>query len=147
MEIMIRLAEERDISPIAEIEKECFTNPESENSVREVLEGRPVYEAYVAELDGEVVGHTLTMSTCGDEDILSVAVRPSFRRMGIGKKLMDNIIDDAVKNGIESVFLEVRRSNVAAITLYENAGFFKIGERKNFYDLPREDAILMKKEL
>lgn len=146
MDILIRLAEEKDISLIAEIERECFTTPETENTVREVV-GSPVYEAYVSELDGEVVGHTITMSICGEEDILSVAVRPSFRRLGIGKMLMDNIIARAVANENTDIFLEVRKSNVAAISLYERCGFEKVGERKNFYDLPREDAVLMKKSL
>ena len=146
MEIKIRLAEEKDISLIAEIEKECFTTPESEESVRDVIEN-PVYEAFVAEADGEVVGHTITMTACGDTDILSVAVRPSFRRFGIGKKLMENILQNAEKNGVSGIFLEVRKSNMPAISLYEKSGFEKIGERKNFYDLPREDAVLMKKSI
>ena len=87
------------------------------------------------------------MTSCGDTDILSVAVRPSFRRFGIGKMLMDNIIVTADKKGVTDVFLEVRKSNISAISLYEKTGFEKIGERKNFYDLPREDAVLMKKSI
>ena len=93
MEITIRLAEEKDISSIAAIEKDCFTTPESEASILDVIEN-PVYEAFVAECEGGVVGHTITMTTCGDMDILSVAVKPSCRRFGIGKKLMDNINND-----------------------------------------------------
>ncbi len=146
MKIKIRLAEEKDIKKIADIEAECFTTPESESSVKDVIEN-PVYEAFVAEYDGEVVGHTITMTSCGDTDILSVAVRPSFRRFGIGKMLMDNIIVTADKKGVTDVFLEVRKSNIPAISLYEKTGFEKIGERKNFYDLPREDAVLMKKSI
>lgn len=144
MEIKIRLAEEKDIKNIADIEAECFTTPESENSVRSVIEN-PVYEAFVAEIDGEISGHTITMSTVGDMDILSVAVRPVFRKKGIGQKLMENLIAKAYENNIYDVFLEVRKSNIAAISLYEKMGFEKIGERKNFYDLPKEDAVLMKK--
>lgn len=146
MDITIRLAEEKDISLIAAIEKECFTTPESEDSVRDVIEN-PVYEAFVAEVDGKVVGHTITMTSCGDMDILSVAVNPSFRRFGIGGKLMENIFENAAKNGVTDIFLEVRKSNIPAISLYEKNGFEKIGERKNFYDLPREDAVLMKKSI
>ncbi len=146
MDIIIRLAEEKDISVIAEIEMECFTTPESEDSVRDVIEN-PVYEAFVAEVDGEVVGHTITMTSCGDTDIVSVAVRPSCRRFGIGRKLMENIFCNAKKNGVSDIFLEVRMSNIPAISLYEMTGFEKIGVRKNFYDLPREDAVLMKKSI
>lgn len=146
MKIKIRLAEEKDIKIIADIESECFTTPESESSVKDVIEN-PVYEAFVAESDGEVVGHTITMTSCGDTDILSVAVRPSFRRFGIGEMLMNNIIVTADKKGVTDVFLEVRKSNIPAISLYEKTGFEKIGERKNFYDLPREDAVLMKKSI
>ncbi len=146
MKINVRLAEEKDIKVIASIEAECFTTPESEASIRDVIEN-PVYEAFVAEADGEVVGHTITMTTCGDADILSVAVRPSFRRFGIGKILMENIFLSAEKNEVSDIFLEVRKSNIPAISLYEKTGFEKIGERKNFYDLPREDAVLMKKSI
>lgn len=146
METIIRLAEEKDISVIAEIERECFTTPESEDSVRDVIEN-PVYEAFVAETDGKVVGHTITMTSCGDTDILSVAVRHQYRRFGIGRKLMENIFGSAEKNGVSDIFLEVRMSNIPAISLYEMSGFEKIGVRKNFYDLPREDAVLMKKSI
>ena len=144
MEIKIRLAEEKDIKHITDIETECFTTPETENSVRDVIEN-DVYEAFVAEINGAIVGHTITMTTCGDTDILSVAVKTDYRRFGIGNKLMENIFISAIKNDVENIFLEVRKSNIPAISLYEKNGFEKIGERKNFYDLPREDAVLMKK--
>ncbi len=144
MEVKIRLAEEKDIKTVADIEAECFTTPETESSVRSVIENS-VYEAFVAEVDNEIVGHIITMSTVGDMDILSVAVRPVFRKKGIGQKLMENLIAKAYENNIYDVFLEVRKSNIAAISLYEKMGFEKIGERKNFYDLPKEDAVLMKK--
>jgi len=144
MEMKIRRAEEIDIKHIADIEAECFTTPETEKSVRDVIEN-DVYEAFVAEINGDIVGHTITMTTCGDTDILSVAVKPDYRRFGIGNKLMENIFISAIKNDVENIFLEVRKSNIPAISLYEKNGFEKIGERKNFYDLPREDAVLMKK--
>ncbi len=146
MDIKIRLAEEKDIKNIADIEAECFTTPETESSVRSVIENY-VYEAFVAEVDNEIVGHTITMSAVGDMDILSVAVRPVFRKMGIGQKLLENLLTNAYENDIYDVFLEVRKSNIAARSLYEKMGFEKIGERKNFYDLPREDAVLMKKTI
>ena len=146
MEITVRFAEKKDVKAIADIEAECFTTPETENTVRDVIENE-VYEAFVAENDGVIVGHTITMTTCGDTDILSIAVKPEYRRFGIGDRLMENLFESAEKNNVENIFLEVRRSNIPAISLYEKNGFEKIGERKNFYDLPREDAVLMKKTI
>ena len=144
METVIRLAKIEDAPLIAAVESKCFTTPESEASVVSVIENF-VYEAFVLETDGNIVGHTITMTTCGDTDILSIAVLPSFRRMGLGKMLMENIVKSAEKHGVSDIFLEVRKSNTSAISLYEKFGFEKIGERKNFYDLPREDAFLMRK--
>lgn len=144
METVIRLAKIEDAPLIAAVESKCFTTPESEASVVSVIENS-VYEAFVLETDGNIVGHTITMTTCGDTDILSIAVLPSFRRMGLGKMLMENIVKSAEKHGVSDIFLEVRKSNTSAISLYEKFGFEKIGERKNFYDLPREDAFLMRK--
>ena len=77
-----------------------------------------------------------------ERDVCNVAVSPDFRGMGIGKALVGALIDDAKKTGASVVMLEVRKSNASAIALYEKAGFELVGQRKNFYNRPREDALL-----
>ena len=82
------------------------------------------------------------MSVLDECDICNVAVKADFRDRGVGKALVNDIIDFAKETKKSVVMLEVRRSNAPAVALYEKLGFVKVGERKNFYDFPREDALL-----
>ena len=96
---------------------------------------------------GRVSGYIGVIEICGDADITSVAVHPDFRRMGIGKKLLDTAENEAVNRNCESITLEVRESNLAAISLYLGSGYKQVGIRKNFYEKPTENAVLMTKQL
>ena len=69
------------------------------------------------------------------------------RRRGIGFKLMEAMIDDCKDRNVQSIFLEVRESNAAAIAMYEQFGFIKISTRKKYYDSPVEDGLVMQKQL
>lgn len=82
----------------------------------------------------------------GEADITSVAVRPEFRRRGLAYRLMDEF-EKLLPDDTESIFLEVRESNSAAIALYEKCGFQRLSIRKNFYSEPRENAAVMQKKL
>ena len=82
----------------------------------------------------------------GEADITSVAVRPEYRRKGIAYRLMEEF-EGMLPKDTESIFLEVRESNSAAIALYEKCGFEKLSIRKNFYSQPRENAAVMQKKL
>ena len=83
-----------------------------------------------------------------DEGYISnVAVSPAYRRQGIADKLISQLLKSAEDKELTFVTLEVRQSNIPAISLYEKNGFIKVGQRKNYYDLPKEDAILMTKFL
>ncbi|MFQ9359428.1 MAG: GNAT family N-acetyltransferase [Anaerobutyricum hallii] len=64
-------------------------------------------------------------------------------KKGIARKLLKQLLEEAKKQNLHRIYLEVRASNIAAVTLYEHAGFKEVGQRKNYYDNPREDAILM----
>jgi ribosomal-protein-alanine N-acetyltransferase len=77
-----------------------------------------------------------------ERDVCNIATVPEFRGMGVGKALTLALIESARETGASVVMLEVRESNAAAIALYEKAGFTLVGKRKNFYALPREDALL-----
>lgn len=100
----------------------------------------------VAECDGKCLGYVGAYSVCGETDILTVAVDPAVRRMGIGRKLLDALID-ALDPDNDAVFLEVRESNDAARALYASLGFAEVGRRRGYYKFPTEDAIMYKKEL
>ena len=126
---------------IAYLCRECFTDAWSLASVSEMLsaEQNAVFCA-----DNGKVGF-VGASVAGDvADILDVAVMPDYRKKGIGKKLLRTLIDELTHLGVCEVFLEVRASNSAAISLYTSFGFEKCGERKSYYSSPREDALLYK---
>jgi len=91
------------------------------------------------------MGFAVVRQVGDDGELLQIAVDKSARRSGIGSLLMEAVLDYAAKNAMHSIFLEVRSSNVAAITLYEKNGFEPVRTRKDYYDNPVEDALVMRK--
>lgn len=140
--IVIRPYKESDIPSIAEIEKECFSQPWSINALHEFTEN-PFGRIIIAELAGKVAGYVTYSEIFEELQIANVAVSESFRRIGLGKRLIDNLIDIGNNKNAEIITLEVRTSNIAARALYEKCGFVSVGERKNFYSNPTENAVLM----
>lgn len=141
--ITIRHMCAEDAQTMAEIERECFSQPWSAKAFAESGQDKN-YEFLVATEEERVVGY-IGCTVCGVEaDITNVAVAKTHRRLGIGKNLLEGLFRTLAKRRVEDVFLEVRQSNLPAIALYEQAGFQKVGVRKNFYSFPTEDAILMK---
>ena len=134
------------IADIAEIERLCFSLPWSENALKDELENENAH-FLTALTFGRVSGYIGVIEICGEADITNVAVHPEFRRFGIGKKLLDTAENEALSRNCESITLEVRESNTAAISLYSGNGYVPIGIRKNFYEKPTENAVLMTKKL
>lgn len=140
--MVIRKGTKEDIEAIYAIELESFSVPWSLESITKELENEMAYYV-VAEEDGQVLGYAGLWDVVGEGQITNIAVRPSGRRKGIGKKLVEGLIAYGKEKGLEVLILEVRQSNEAAIKLYTGAGFKDIGKRKNYYTKPTEDAILM----
>lgn len=92
-----------------------------------------------------IVGYCNLRILAGEGEIMRIAVSPERRRQGLGRKLMEEMLNCARKNGCEAVLLEVRESNQSARNLYESYGFLVEGIRKNYYQSPRENAVLMGK--
>nr|WP_295947322.1 ribosomal protein S18-alanine N-acetyltransferase [uncultured Agathobaculum sp.] len=132
--------EERHLDTLAEIEKACFHAPWSADMLREEL-GKGIF--LVAEQDGAVAGYVGCQTVLDEGYITNVAVSPDCRRQGIGRALIAELTERAKRAGLAFVTLEARESNAPAITLYEGAGFRRVGVRKNFYTAPAEDAVLM----
>lgn len=132
--------EERHLDTLAEIEKVCFHAPWSADMLREEL-GKGFF--LVAEQDGAAVGYVGCQTVLDEGYITNVAVSPDCRRQGIGRALIAELTERAKRAGLAFVTLEARASNAPAITLYEGAGFRRVGVRKNFYTAPAEDAVLM----
>ena len=141
----IRLMTSDHVSQVAQLEKLCFRDPWSENSVASEL-NNPLSLWLVAVEGEKVAGYVGSQSVMGESDMMNVAVHPDFRRQGIGERLILELIDQLENRGNHSLTLEVRASNVSAIALYRKLGFVQVGLRKNYYRNPKEDALILRKE-
>lgn len=144
--MIIRKMEIRDVKTIAELEKVCFSDPWSENSIASELNSCLSYWL-IAEVDGKVVGYIGSQSVLDAADMMNLAVAPAYRRQGIGESLVNALVAYLQQKGIIALLLEVRASNDPAIALYKYLGFEQVGRRPNYYHHPKEDALIMRKEL
>lgn len=134
---------ENHIDSIAELEKICFSEPWSADAIMDSFRSGTVF--LVAEKDGKVLGYVGIKPVLDEGYITNVAVFPEYRRMGVGAALMHSLDRLARNKGLAFISLEVRKSNLPAISLYESFGYKTEGVRKNFYRDPLEDAIIMTK--
>ena len=134
------------VAGIADIEKLCFHDPWSENSIAGEL-GNDLALWLVA-LEGDaVVGYVGSQTVLGWTDMMNVAVHPDYRRKGVGEALIRMLMQMLRERKCECLTLEVRASNAGAIALYEKLGFQEVGRRKNYYRNPKEDALILRTEL
>lgn len=133
------------IEAIAELEKMCFHDPWSVNSIASEL-NNPLSTWLVAVEDGVVCGYVGSQSVLDGADMMNVAVHPDYRKQGIGGNLIDKLIGLLKSQNVISLSLEVRVSNENAIGLYNKMGFEIVGKRPGYYRNPREDAYIMRKE-
>ena len=138
----VRKAEKKDVKGIVKRENECFSTPETEESIYSFLKSQTFF-VDVIEDEGEITGHSIYFFVPDNAEIISVAVTTDKRRMGYGRELVYHVINRAKEKGCKEVFLEVRKSNEGAIALYTSIGFRQVGERKNLYSKPVEDGLIM----
>ena len=139
--LKILTATEEDAVKIAGLEKECFSSPWSENAVLEGMRYNTAFFKAVA--GGEFAGYIGVTAVAGEGYINNIAVKKEYREKGAGSLLLNRALDFAREEKLDFLSLEVRRSNTAAISLYKKLGFKSEGERKGFYDNPKEDAAIM----
>ena len=142
-DVVVRQADAKDADAIYEIEKLCFPDPWSRESVRFELEENPRAFYVVAEHTGKVVGYAGLWWIEDEGHITNVAVAPGYRHRHIPKGIIQVLLDFTVQEGIRHHTLEVRRSNEAAIGLYSKFGFEVCGVRKGYYKHNKEDALIM----
>ena len=130
------------IPVLAQLEKLCFSQPWSEKSLAEELDNRTAH-FLAAVSDDVIMGYIGAFTVCESCYISNIAVFPQHRRKGIGRLLLRKAAEQARKKGAESISLEVRLSNTAAISLYKSEGYEEVGLRKNFYRDPNEDALIL----
>lgn len=135
-----------DVLMVAEIEKECFSKPWSEEAIKAAIND-DLSHFIVAKIGNEVVGYGGMYSVMGEGYIYNIAVKRKYRKFGIGTNIVNELVNYSKIKSLNFLSLEVRKSNTPAINLYSNCGFEKVGNRKNFYTNPLEDAIIMTKFL
>lgn len=132
---------------VAALEKRCFpADPWSENLFRFALDS-PNSTILLAEgADGTLLGYAVLYTVLDEGNLDNIAVAPEFRRQGVADALLAALTGFA-REHLARLFLEVRASNAPALALYRKYGFAEVGRRKNYYEKPREDAILMTWEI
>lgn len=134
------------VAQVAALEAVCFRDPWSERSVASELTN-PL-SCWLVAVDGEtVLGYIGSQTVLDESDVMNVAIHPDHRRKGIAQALVTALADALRERGSCKLTLEVRSSNASAISLYEKLEFRQIGLRKNYYRNPREDALILQKEL
>lgn len=142
--MIIRAWKEKDVAVIAEMEKRCFADPWKIEDLLGVVKF-PFYRSFLAEEGGQVCGYGCMIVLFETAEIANIAVDIPFRKRGVGRKILHAMQEKAKELGASEALLEVRKSNAAAISLYESEGYVSYGVRENYYG--NEDAVLMRKEL
>lgn len=132
----------RDVEQVVRLEKTCFSESWSENLIVSGLDSR-LDTYFVYEDNGRVSGYSVLRILADEGEIQRIAVNPESRRRGIGRKLMDAMMNYSRKRGVTAIALEVRESNVGARHLYDSYGFVQEAVRKAYYSSPTEDAVIM----
>lgn len=141
----IRKMTPNHVVQVAQLEQLCFSAPWSENAIAKEL-ANPLSCWFVAVDDDIICGYVGSQAVLGEADMMNIAVSPDFRRQGIARKLVERLILALKDAGNYQLTLEVRSSNIPAISLYESMGFVQVGRRPRYYTKPIEDALILRKE-
>lgn len=136
---------EEYLDSLTELESKCFSIPWSRKLFEGDISNDKAYYVLAVSAD-RVIGYGGLYKVLDEADITNIAVHPDFRRQGLADKILTEIFNHCKSNGITSIHLEVRESNIPAIRLYEKRGFVRLGERKNYYSDNHETALLMIKQ-
>lgn len=140
--LVVRNVIEADIDSIAAMEKVTFSDAWTTKSICDTFRQKQAF-IVSAEKDGTLVGYCIVYFALDEAEIARLAVDASCRRQGVGRELLDRVQQICQEKGIRHLLLDVRESNDTAKAFYRDYGFGVDGMRKNFYDSPRENAVLM----
>ena len=140
--VNVRRMEERDLDRVVEIEESIFTLPWSREGFISAISMKDNLFVVIT-VDDEVQGYAGYYGSFGEGEITNVAINKAMHNKGLGQKLMYELLGIAKEEGMTRIILEVRVSNESAIHVYEKLGFTSLGIRKDFYEHPREDALIM----
>lgn len=139
--VRLRLATEIDLPTMLAIEQASFPLPWTAEAFHSEFRNS-CSQLWVAEDDTHIIGYACAWFIFDEGQIVNIAVLPHYRRYGVGKSLIQHLIEEAKTRGVHTLSLEVRKSNHAALEMYKSFGFQVVAERKRYYE-NSEDAILM----
>ena len=146
-QVFIRSMTHEDLSVVSDIERQSYDFPWSHGVFRDCLLAG--YQCVVLERNNDVVGYSILYIAAGEAHILNICLHPTYRSMGYGEKLLDEILFRARSTSVRQIFLEVRPSNQHALALYRKKDFHKVADRPAYYQASkgREDANVLVKKL
>lgn len=144
--VRIRPMEPEDCQAVYEIDQSCFTDAWSLAVFRDLFR-YPTNYYFVGEENEIICGFAGITVSVDTADIMNIAVSKEYRGRGIGRQLLGQLLEQAVRCGCEQMLLEVRESNHPARQLYQSSGFTEIALRTNYYSKPTEHAIIMQRPL
>ena len=143
--IQLKRVTAEHLSALEMLERDVFAHPWSAKALSILCTDTAF--AFLCEQDGAVLAYGGMLTVLDEGQITNIATAPGARRRGCGAAVMEALLGEARARGLSTVTLEVRVSNLPAISLYEKFGFHAVGKRKNFYSAPVEDALLMQCDL
>lgn len=142
--ILYRYAKKEDVFDILSLDEENFSNNFDEKFYLEYIKNQRVI---VAENEKKVIGYILFNQILDEAEIYKIVVLKDFRKKQIAFKIFEFLLNELKKNNVKKIFLEVRKSNIPAINLYIKCGFIEIREIVDYYSNPKENGIMMLKEV
>ena len=146
--VSLRSANPADLPEVAELERLCYGDPWPSSAFASLPENTRVFFSVARrDVHGALAGYVVAWYAMDEGELANLAVAPECRGQGIGRKLLEAVIGDAMTRGASTLHLEVRESNAAAIQLYSSRGFEQVGRRKAYYRSPTEDALILRRRL
>ena len=145
-DVLLRAMSSDDLPQVLELERATFSMAWTEATFRGLLRRRDV-SALVAEAAGRIAGYAVCWFVREQGELANIAVAPERRGQGLGARLLVESLARMEEKGVRQVYLEVRESNRAAQRFYDGFGFRQVGRRRNYYVKPREDALVLYREL
>lgn len=143
----LRAMTEEDLDAVMQIEEAVYPFPWTKGIFHDCI--RVGYQCDVYQENGEILAYSVLSIAAGEAHLLTICVAPEQQNRGLGKMMLQNVVDEALFSNVRTILLEVRPSNVQAIHMYQKMGFAEVGMRPDYYpdEDGREDALIMAREL
>jgi len=151
-DLVVRKAVAADLPEVALLERSCYGDPWPAAAFSSLPQNPQVFFSVARAREeggreGPLAGYVVAWYVMDEGELANLAVGNAHRQRGLGRSLLEAMLQDATIRGISNVYLEVRESNAAARRLYASAGFEEVGRRKRYYRSPTEDALILRRAL